>query len=328
MKNPTKILSSRDITSLVTMAEAINVIEKAFRDFSARLYTKPVRTITDFGPNELSLFYKPCYLPSEGIVCVKLLSQLKNIHPTDIPTIRGLIILTDPATNSVRAILDGTSLTAIRTGAASGVATRHLARKESSVLALFGAGTQAYTQYEAVCCEREIAETYIFSTDREAAQRFVSHFKGKSNATIHVADDLSLLARADIICTATPSATPLFADGLLKPGVHINAIGSYNPQMQELPNELFSRALLYVDHDESCFSESGDLINPLKLGTLNMENYRGEIGSLIASEITGRSSADDITLFKSVGIAAQDLAIAEFVCQKAVEQGCGNDFEF
>jgi ornithine cyclodeaminase/alanine dehydrogenase len=326
--NQTKLLSSRDITYLVTMPEAINVIEKAFADLSAGLYTMPVRTITDLGANELSLFYKPCNLPSEGIVSVKLLSQLKKDHPKDIPTIRGLIILTDPVTNSVRAILDGTSLTAIRTGAASGVATRHLARKEAAILAVFGAGTQAYTQFEAVCCEREVTEAFIFDRNRGKAERFAHHFKDKFHGSITDTDDLSLLARADIICTATPSAKPLFAANLLKPGVHINAIGSYNPQMQELPNELFSTSLLYVDHEESCFSESGDLINPLKLGTLNMENYRGEIGSLVASEISGRSSADDITIFKSVGVAAQDLAIAEYVYRKSVELGCGTDFEF
>jgi alanine dehydrogenase len=325
---PTKLLSSRDITSLVTMPEAINVIEKAFSDLSARLYTMPVRTVTDLGANELSLFYKPCYLPSEGIVSVKLLSQLKKDHPNDIPTIRGLIILTDPSTNSVRAIIDGTSLTAIRTGAASGVATRHLARKDSAVLAVFGGGTQAYTQFEAVCCEREITEAYIFDRNRGNAERLANHFKAKFNGRITVTDDLSLLSRADIICTATPSTTPLFPANLLKPGVHINAIGSYNPKMQELPNELFTTALLYVDHEESCFSETGDLINPLKLGTLNMENYRGEIGSLVASVSTGRSSAGEITVFKSVGVAAQDLAIAEFVYRKAVELSVGNDFEF
>ena len=191
-----------------------------------------------------------------------------------------------------------------------------------------GGGTQAYTQFEAVCCEREITEAFIFDINRAKAERLANHFKGKFNGRITVTDDLSLLSRADIICTATPSTKPLFPANLLKPGVHINAIGSYNPQMQELPNELFTTALLYVDHEESCFSETGDLINPLKLGTLNMENYRGEIGSLVASVSTGRSSADEITVFKSVGVAAQDLAIAEFVYRKAVELSVGNNFEF
>ncbi|MBE0675640.1 MAG: ornithine cyclodeaminase, partial [Bacteroidales bacterium] len=275
---PTKLLSSRDILSIVNMEEAINVIEKAFHDFSAQRYVMPVRTVTDFGENELSLFYKPCYLPSEDIVCVKLISQLKKSHPDDIPTIRGLIILTDPVTNSAKAIMDGASLTAIRTGAASGVATKHLARENSAVLALFGAGTQAYTQLEAVCSVRTIEETFIYDINRDAAERFARHFKDKSGSKISVADDLSSLPMADIICTVTPSAKPLFSVESLKPGVHINAVGSYNPRMQELPNDLFTRAFLYVDHKESCFSESGDLINPMKQGTLNMDNYRGEIG--------------------------------------------------
>ena len=324
----TKILTSRDILPLVSMKEAIDVIEKAFKDFSAGHYVMPLRTVTDFGADELSLFYKPCWLPSEDIVSVKLLSQLKKNHSKDIPTIRGLIILTNPVTNSVKAILDGASLTAVRTGAASGVATRHLAREDSKVLAVFGGGTQGYTQFEAVCCERNITDAFIYDINRETAERFAGYFKDKSSCNIQVAHDLSFLPLADIICTATPSAEPLFPVELLKPGVHINAVGSYNPKMQELPNELFAKALLYVDHQESCFSESGDLIKPLKQGTLNMDNYRGEIGSLVASEIKGRSSSEEITIFKSVGIAIQDLAIADYVYRKSVELGCGNDFEF
>jgi ornithine cyclodeaminase/alanine dehydrogenase len=325
---PTKILSASDILSLVTMKEAIDVIAKAFEDLSRGLYVMPLRTVNNIGPGEIASFYKPCWLPSGQTLSVKLLSQLKKSHPKHIPTIRGLIILTDTETNSIKAIIDGTTLTAIRTGAASGVATRYLAREDSAVLALFGGGTQGYTQFEAVCSVREITEAYIFDRNRDNAERLADHFKGKFPCNIRVAGDLSFLPRADIICTATPSDKPLFTTESLKPGVHINAVGSYNPQMQELPADLFSMAFFYVDHEESCFSESGDIINPLKQGKLNKDNYRGEIGSLLAAETIGRTTPEEITLFKTVGIAVQDHAIAEFVYSRAIELNFGNDFQF
>ncbi len=325
---PTKILSASDIRTLMTLDEAIDVIAKAFEDLSRGLYVMPLRTVNDIGPGEIASFYKPCWLPSQHTLSVKLLSQLKTAHPKHIPTIRGLVILTDTETNSIKAIIDGATLTAIRTGAASGAATRLLAREDSRVLALFGGGTQGYTQFEAVCSVREITEAYVFDTDRESAERLAHHFNNKFPCNITVADDLSFLPRADIICTATPSGKPLFTTDSLKPGVHINAVGSYNPQMQELPDDLFKSALLYVDHEESCFSESGDIINPLKKGTLNMDNYRGEIGSLLVGQTIGRTTPDEITLFKSVGIAVQDHAIAEYAYAKAVERNSGNDFVF
>jgi len=325
---PTKILSASDIRTLITMDEAIDVIAKAFEELSRGSYVMPLRTVNDIGPGKIASFYKPCWLPSQHTLSVKLLSQLKTDHPKHIPTIRGLVILTDTETNSVKAVIDGATLTAIRTGAASGAATRVLAREDSGVLALFGAGTQGYTQFEAVCSVREIREAYIFDIDHASTERLANHFREKFNCNITVADDLSVLSRADIICTATPAGKPLFTTDSLKPGVHINAVGSYNPLMQELPEDLFSKALLYVDHEESCFSESGDIINPIRSGMLNMGNYRGEIGSLLACQTIGRNTPGDITLFKSVGIAVQDHAIAEYAYAKAVELNTGTDIEF
>jgi len=141
------------------------------------------------------------------------------------------------------------------------------------------------------------------------------------------ATDLSYLKEADIICTATPSGKPLFPFDMLKKGVHINAIGSYSPKMQELPDELFSVASLFVDQKDSCFSESGDIIVPMKKGTFIPENYKGELGALITSKIGGRTSPDEITVFKSVGLAVQDLAMANFAYTKACRDNIGQDIK-
>ncbi|MCJ7819649.1 MAG: ornithine cyclodeaminase family protein, partial [Bacteroidales bacterium] len=226
-----KLLTSADIKDLVSMEEAIEVMKVAFNDLSLGNYRMPVRTITDFGDDEVSLFYKPSFLPSEDRIGVKLLSQSKGKPLHGNPAIQGIVILIDSESNSIIGLLDGTYLTALRTGAASGIATRLLAREESSVLALFGASTQGYTQFEAVCCERPVKRAYIHDINPEAVERFIEYFKPHTDVELVHAADLSSLKEADIICTATNSHKPLFPLNMLKPGVHINAIGSYNHQM-------------------------------------------------------------------------------------------------
>lgn len=318
-----KILSSADIKGLVTMKEAIDVMEMAFKELYLGNFQMPLRTITDFGEDELSLFYKPSFMPKEEMIGVKLLGQSKKKSTNGNPTIQGIVVLISSTTNSIVGILDGTYLTALRTGAASGIATRYLARKESSVLAVFGAGAQGYSQFEAICCERNIKKAYIYDIDSTAADRFANCYKSWSSTELVPTKDLSCLKEADIICTATNSYKPLFPLNMLKKGVHINAIGSYNPTMQELPDDLFSTASLYVDQKDSCFAESGDIIIPMNKGTFKLENYKGEIGELISSGGNGRTSSSEITVFKSVGLAIQDLAIANYAYNKSSKENIG-----
>lgn len=322
-----RLLTSEEIKNLISMKEAIDIMKLAFSDLSMGRYLMPVRTVTDFDSGAISLFYKPSFLPADNRIGIKLLSQSRGRPLQGNPAIQGIMILINSENNSIIGLLDGTCLTALRTGAASGIATRLLSRSESSVLALFGAGAQGYTQFEAVCCERAIRRAYIYDISSEAVKRFIDFFRPATDVELLPGTDLSYLREADIICTATTSLKPLFPTDMLKKGVHINAIGSYSPKMQELPDNLFSVASLYVDHRESCFSESGDIIIPVSKGTFNPGNYKGEIGELISSKIAGRTSQDQITVFKSVGVAIQDLAIASFAYAKACETGIGNDIK-
>lgn len=320
-----KILSSADIKKLVPMSEAIGVVGEAYRDLSGNKVGMPLRTITDLGENELTLFYKPSYMPTIGTVGIKLLSQYKQTPHAGRATIQGIVILIDAATNMTRAIVDGTYLTALRTGAATGVATQCLARKDASVLALFGAGAQGYTQFEAVCCVRKIKKVYIFDLNPEAIQKFIDFNRFHTEIEFCVGKDTDVLREADIICTVTNSKKPLFEKGVLKKGVHINAIGSYNPQMRELPEDILASASLIVDHKDSCFSESGDIIIPMSEGVLDLKHYKGEIGDVLTGKAKGRESDDEITVFKSVGIAVQDLATAAYAYRKSCECCVGNE---
>lgn len=314
-----KILSSDDVRRLVSIGEAIEAVALSYRELSDGRTQMPVRTVTDFDYDDLTVFYKPSYMASGHIAGVKLLTQLRSGGRNGYPTIQGIVLLIDAENNTTKAIVDGTYLTALRTGAASGVATRALAREDASTLAIFGAGAQAYTQFEAICSVRPIKKVYVFDIRSEAVSRFIDTFRGRG-VEILPGDDISRLTEADVICTVTNSSTPLFPREVLKKGVHINAIGSYAPGMRELPDDIYVGSSLFVDHRDSCFSESGDIIVPLSKGLLPDEAYKGEIGEVLTGKVRGRESRDEITVFKSVGIAVQDLVTANYAYMKACRE--------
>lgn len=304
------------------MKESIDVMRHAFAELVHNRAHVPLRTITDFENPALKIFYKPCYLTQINTAGIKLLTQtnggIKN------PTIQGLNILVDMETGCFLAIIDGTYLTALRTGATSGLATKFLARKDAKVAAIFGAGAQGRTQLEAVCAAREIERAYIFDTNKKAVEKYIADMKSCLDGTIVLpGENLQQLKEVDIICTATGASAPLFSLSDIKPGVHINAIGSYKPHMQEIAPEIMKEAKVYVDQKSACLAEAGDFIKPIKEGLFHEKNIVAELGELVAEQKNGRESEQEITVFKSVGIAVQDLAAAYAVYQNAVAQNVG-----
>jgi ornithine cyclodeaminase/alanine dehydrogenase-like protein (mu-crystallin family) len=219
--------------------------------------------------------------------------------------------------------MDGSYLTALRTGAGSGAATDLLARKDSQIAAIFGAGVQGRTQLEAVCAIRPIKEAYVFDVIPENAKKFADEMSEKLSITVHIAQSNEDLQHVDVICTATTALEPVFSDNNLKEGVHINAIGSYKPHVREIPEETVLKAKIVVDHKDSSLSEAGDLIIPLEKGLITEDHIYAEIGEIIANKKLGRTSESEITIFKSVGNAVQDLATASQVLIAAEEQKLG-----
>jgi len=223
--------------------------------------------------------------------------------------------------------MDGTYLTALRTGAASGAATDLLARPDAHVAAVFGAGAQGRTQLEAVCQVRDIHRAWVFDVNTEAAARYADEMRsrgGRIPNDVRVASSPTEAVReADVICTATTSRAPVFADGDLRPGVHINAIGAFTPQMQEIPGEAVRRARVVVGSREACWAEAGDLIIPRDQGLITESHVYAELGEIVAGVKPGRASADEVTLFKSVGNAVQDVSVAREVLIQAEQLGLG-----
>ncbi|MBN1197667.1 MAG: hypothetical protein JXA62_09695, partial [Candidatus Aminicenantes bacterium] len=248
-----------------SMSEAIECMAGAFSGLASGTNVVPERYVVDSPDGGLTFLMKPAFSTTPGTSGVKILSQRNTGPIRGLPTITGIVMLFDSRTGELLSMLDGEFITALRTGAAGGLATDLLARKESRNLAVFGCGAQGRTQVEAVCAVRQIEKIWIFDVSRERAEAFREEMVERITAEISIADDLSVLKEADIICTATNSTRPLFAREHIRPGTHINAIGSFKPQMQELDPELIQSSRIFLDDGRACISESGDLVKAIQL---------------------------------------------------------------
>lgn len=327
-----KILNQENVREAITIKEAISAVKDAFIQLSTQEAVVPMRSQIPVAKNKGIALFMPAYLEKSHSLGAKIVSVFPDNTSKNLPTIFAVVIVLDADTGRPRAILDGTFLTALRTGAASGVATDLLARRDASTAAVFGAGIQGRTQMEAVCTVRSIDKIWIYDPRASAADAYVRDLKEKGPP---FPQDISIAsspeqaaAQADIICTATTSSVPVFNDNHIKPGVHINGVGSYTPEMQEIPSATVVRAKVFVDSVSATWEEAGDLIIPLQKGLIDKTHVRGEIGELALGQIRGRDKEDDITFFKSVGVAVQDISVAQVILHTAEKLGLGLDVDF
>lgn len=314
-----RILSAEDVHAALTMRDAIDAMREGFSALSTGRARVPLRSHLTT-PNGSNLFM-PAYIEGLPFSAVKVVS----IYPKNIglPMIAASVLVMDAQTGQFRALIDGTSLTAIRTGAGSGLATELLARPDSSILGVIGAGAQARTQIEAVCTVRPIREVRVYSRGGAGSlvEQLAPLYPGvKLIASSSAADALH---DADVLVAATTSNQPVIHAVDVKPGAHINGIGSYLPTMQEVAANVVTKARIVVDSRESCLAEAGDLIIPMNAGQLLPEHIYAEIGEIAAGLKAGRQSNQEITFFKSVGNAVQDAAAAARVLTIAESRGLG-----
>ncbi len=325
-KNKILFLSRQDIRELVKMEQAIPAVQEAFARLSAGQALVPERMHLNI-PDGCTKLLMPVFLPETGQVGLKLISLCPNNPAQGLPYSQSIMLVVDARTGQPLAVLEAAYLTAIRTGAASGVATDLLARKKAETVAIFGAGLQGRTQLMAVCAVRPIRRAFIFDPDFDKANRFASEMQKLLGIPVERMEDIRPVEQADIICTATPSTQPVFPAEAVKSGTHINAIGAFKPEMQEVPPEIVTRATVVVDHLESCRTEAGDLIKPIQNGQFSWEAVHAEIGEIILGKKPGRTSAKEITFFKSVGNAVQDLAVASLAISRATQKKMGQYFD-
>ncbi len=325
MRYKIRFLSAGEVRKALPMKDTIKAVKNAFLQLSLGKAQVPMRTVMNISEREAVTLIMPAYLPLEDRISLKLISLFNKNPDIGLPLAFSLVILADGKTGMPLAVMEGGVLTALRTGAASGVATSYLARENSRTAAIFGAGVQGRTQLEAICAVRQIQKAYIFDPDRNKTEKFIREMEEKLEIEVTVLDSRKVLREADIICTATTSRNPVFSHEEIKEGVHINAIGAYKPDGREIPGETVAAAKIVVDHLESCLAEAGDLIIPLKEGLIKSEDIYGEIGEIIAGKKPGRISSEEITLFKSVGNAVQDLVAAKIALKNAERMDIGRE---
>ncbi|MCP4583356.1 MAG: ornithine cyclodeaminase family protein [candidate division Zixibacteria bacterium] len=318
------LLSRDDVIKVLEMSDCMEVVEKAFVELANGTAVLPLR-IPITPPDGLSL-YMPAYLKELGALACKVVTVYKNnpkLH--NMPTTIGKVLLQDPATGDVICIMDGGYLTAVRTGAVSGVATKYLAREDKGQVAgIFGAGVQAKMQLWAMAIARDLKKAYVYDISDEAAGQFSSEMSGKLNLEILRAESPDqVLAECDIVCAATSSPTPIFDGAKVREGTHINGIGSHTPNARELDTNIIMRCKLIADSYEACLKEAGDIMIPISEGAIGEAHMHAELAEIVTGKKPAREIESEITVFKSNGLAIQDVATAKLIYDKAVEAGIG-----
>ncbi len=314
-----RVLGATDIDRAIDMNGAIDVMSAAFGQLAKRRANVPQRLglETDSG----LVLAMPGFLPDEHALAIKIVSVFPGNAHLGLPSIFGLVVVLDASTGAPLALVEGSRLTALRTGAASGLATKLMARADARTVALFGAGVQARTQLAGVRAVRDIREVRIVSRRAESAEQLASELAGVEARVLH--DPAQAVRGADVVITATTSSTPLFLSRDLAPGAHVNAIGAYTATMREVDATTVQRARVVVDTREGALAEAGDLIMAMREGAITADHIVAELGDVVSGTIPGRTSNEEITLFKSVGHAAQDVALAHRVLEIATAQDIG-----
>lgn len=324
-------LTGAQIRDLVPMRDAIELMKSVFAANSRGETISPLRTPVNMPDGSGVVLFMPAYVPpsatAPAATGAKVVSVFGGNRDLGIPTINAIVVIVNPATGQPLGILEGATITALRTGAVSGAATDLLARPDSSVLAVIGAGAQGVTQAAAVCAVRDIREIRVSDLGESArasfAERLTVWSPELANRVRPVASAQQAVEDADVICTATTSTHPVFDDGWLKPGVHINGIGAYTPQMQEVPDATVARARIVVDAVEAVLHEAGDLIQPIDRGVITESAIQLELGHVVDGIAPGRESDEQITFFKSVGNAIQDMIVGAAALKAAEARGIG-----
>ena len=311
-----RILTANDIRSALTMTGAIDAVETAYAQLAAGKATMPLRSRvhTEKG---VSLIM-PAHLHESGDFAIKIVSVYTDNPKLNLPTVTATVLAFDPETGLPLALMEGDSLTALRTGAAGGVAARYLARRDAATVALFGAGVQARAQLQAAMAVRSIEAVWVVDPFETAVKRLKEDVAGWPDAPdVIVADSpKAAVSQADIVLAATTTKTPLFDGHDLKPGTHVTGVGSFTPEMQEIDAATIGRARVVVDQREAALAEAGDII-------ISKAAIDAEIGEIINGDKPGRQDDEEITYFKSVGLAVQDAVTAAAVLKSAEKKNLG-----
>jgi alanine dehydrogenase len=310
-------LSDADVANLLNMKETIETVEEAFREYANGNVVLPSRSTIMIPKYNGSISFMPSYLTELDAQATKIISIYPDNREKGLPTTIAWIIVNDPKTGLVKAFMDATYLTAMRTGAITGVAAKYLAPKDSKTVAIFGAGVQGRTQTWAACTVRDIKQVFVYDLYKENREKFAEEMTEKLGIkVIPVNSGEEACINADIVLTATTSSKPVIKREWLKKKVHVSAIGAFYPDWRELDTATVAESKLVVDDKEGIMHEAGDILIPIQEGAITMNHIYSELKEIVSGKKVGRTSEDNITVFKSVGIAIQDSSVANLVLKK------------
>jgi alanine dehydrogenase len=318
------VLSEKQLQSLIDVTELIAALEQAHIQYSTGKAVMPVRLVVPLPQIQGRITSMPGYLNEDRALGMKVVTYFQNNPKHNLPAILATIMLFSAETGKMIAAMDGGYITAIRTACASALATRALANENCATLAILGAGVQARAHIEALTRVRKLERIKIFSPSGTSAEKIKQEMQPTCRPQIEVAAGAEQAVReSDLLVTVSTAQEPIVKADWLKPGVHINAVGSHRPDLREIDGATLSKSKVVVDSREAIMTECGDILLALKEGSVNGGVIHAEIGEVLARKKPGRTRAAEITLYKSVGIAIQDVATAQLVYRKALERNVG-----
>ncbi|MBT8060840.1 MAG: ornithine cyclodeaminase family protein [Gammaproteobacteria bacterium] len=331
---PLLIIRDHEIRELLPMKACIGIMDQAMRALSAGTVDVPERIIAPLADGRSYFILMPGLMPlSEGDGHPGPYgAKLVGLHPDNPaggrPAVQGFVSLFDGRTGEPVALLGGASITAIRTAAASALATRELARPDARSHGIFGAGVLAATHLEAIACVRDIEQVVLWARDPAKARQFAERYRDPDGPEIRVTTDQATAAACDVVSLVTNSPTPVLRGDWLREGAHLNLVGAHEPEHREADSEAVAKSRIYVDSRSAALAEAGDLLIPMQEGRIGPDAIVGEIGELLLERVPGRRDDRQVTLYKSLGTFAQDLFAAVSVYDQARARGLGAEIEF
>ncbi len=318
------MLNKQEVSDILSMEICIGLMSDTFKTLAGGESIQPLRKAMWLPDKSGLLGMMPAYAGDTKVMGIKVVSVFQGNHSKGLSSHQGAVLLFETDTGQMYAVIDGDRVTAIRTAAASAVATKLLARKDAEELAILGSGEQATRHLEAMLLVRNIKNVKVWSRNHKHALHFAKLGSSEYEVTIEAIDDVGkAVLNADIICTTTAAKEPVLRSEWVRKGAHINAIGACTPGARELDSALVARSKLFVDSRESLLNESGDFLFPMKEGLFGEEHLQGELGEFLLGDKPARETEEDITLFKSLGLAVEDLAACHYIYEEASKKNVG-----
>ncbi len=318
------LLSETDARQVLPMRDLIGAMETALAEFSGGGVQQPLRTVLEVGASKAFFGVMPAFVPRSGALGTKLVTVFGRNATVGLPTHLATIVLLDPNTGALQCVMDGRYVTEARTAAVSAVSVKLLARHDAATLAIIGSGVQARSHLEAIAHVRTLREVRVWSPTPAHREQFAEEAKALSAVPVLVAADArAAVDGADLIALTTASREPVLESDWVADGAHICAVGACRPDQREMGTDLVRRARLFVDSRSGALAEAGDVVLPIREGAFDAGHIAGELGELAAGRIEGRSRGSQVTIFKSLGMAVEDVAAAHLAFERARARGLG-----